>query len=241
LDDDPCGGSEACVTGPMFALIAAASILLCAAPATAEDAIGGDMVVTKGMKPWEGCGECHDLNGVAPNGHFPDLAGQKAAYLEKQLQDFRDGRRTNDHGQMGTSSRELTATTMREVVGYFSALPPPSPALRGEPGAAALARGRLIATRGIRAAQIPPCVNCHSADPKRAFLAPFLEAQPAAYLAKELHDFQQRKRSNDPDRVMEKIAPHLSQDDVDAVCAYLASQKRVPAAARLATGDGLVR
>jgi cytochrome c553 len=227
------------VTRTALALIAAGSVLLSAAPATAEDAIGGDMVVTKGMKPWEGCGECHDLNGVAPNGHFPNLAGQKADYLAEQLQDFRDGRRRNDHGQMGTSSRELTPTTMRDVVAYFSGLPPPSPASPGKLAAAALARARLIVNSGSRAERIPPCVNCHSARPKRAFLAPFLDAQPAAYLAKQLHDFELRKRTNDPDRVMEKIAPRLSETDIDAVAAYLASRKRP--VARVAAGDGDAR
>jgi cytochrome c553 len=90
--------------------------------AAAEDAIGGDMVVTKGMKPWEGCGECHDLDGIAPNGHFPNLAAQKASYLRKEMDDFRKGLRGNDHGQMGTSAREAAGATLDEVKAYCRTL-----------------------------------------------------------------------------------------------------------------------
>lgn len=64
-----------------FALFAFCNWALAPAPALAEDAVGGDMIVTRDMKPWDGCGECHDLDGVAPNGHFPNLAAQKTAYF----------------------------------------------------------------------------------------------------------------------------------------------------------------
>jgi cytochrome c553 len=200
--------------------------------AAAEDAIGGDMVVTKGMKPWEGCGECHDLDGVAPNGHFPNLAAQKPSYLRKEMDDFRTGVRGNDHGQMGTSAREAAGATLDAVVGYFAGLPPPPPAPVTGLSPKAAARAALLVAKGSRADRIPPCVNCHSPHPKRAFDAPWLEAQQPAYLVKELDDFRSGARTNDPDQVMEKIAQVLSDDDIAALAQYLASLPRPLAAAQ---------
>jgi len=188
--------------------------------------MGGDMVVTKGMKPWEGCGECHDLDGVAPNGHFPNLAGQKGAYFLKQMADFRDGRRTNDHGQMGVSSRETTGDKLEQVAAYFATLPTPPPQAAAGLDAADAARARLLLTKGDRAERIPACDNCHGPKPEHDFVAPCLEAQQAKYLEKQLADFRVGKRVNDPDGVMQKIAQRLAKQDAAMLSVYLASLPR---------------
>jgi cytochrome c553 len=184
------------------------------------------MVVTKDMKPWEGCGECHDLDGVAPNGHFPSLAGQSTAYFLKQMRDFRDGKRTNDHGQMGVSSRETTGKVLSEVAAYFAGLPAPQPQPVKGLDAAAVARALLLFAHGSRPDRIPPCADCHGPAPKHDFVAPCLEAQQRDYLAKQLEDFRAGRRANDPEQVMEKIAQRLSDGDIDALSAYLASRTR---------------
>lgn len=225
-------------TGMIGFAMLGASLALAGSSAVAEDAIGGDMVVTRGMKPWDGCGECHSLDGVAGNGHFPDLAGQKASYLRKQMKDFRTARRSNDHGQMGTSSREATGRVLDEVVAYFADLPPPPPVAAKRLSTAAAARARQLLEHGSRADKIPPCVNCHALSPKRAFDAPWLEAQQADYIVKELRDFRSGRRGNDPDRVMEKVARTLSDKDIAALGPYLMSLKRpMPSTARAAVGS----
>jgi cytochrome c553 len=196
------------------------------ATASAEDAIGGDVIVTKDMQPWEGCGECHDLDGVAPNGHFPSLAGQKTAYFLKQMADFRDGSRRNDHGQMGVSSRETVGKVLGRVAAYFAALPPPVPARA--PNRRDATRGHLLAAAGSRADRIPACDNCHGPHPKHDFVAPCLEAQQQGYLTKQLEDFKAGRRGNDPEGVMRKVATRLSEADIGAVAAFLAAQMRPP-------------
>lgn len=218
----------------MLAKLPAAGALLAIsvvwhAAAMAEDAIGGDMIVTKDMKPWEGCGECHDLDGVAPNGHFPSLAGQNRSYFLKQMADFRDGRRHNDHGQMGVSSREAAGKALDEVAAYFARLPPPLPAPAAGGGDAA--RARLLVTAGSRAERIPACDNCHGPHPKHDFVAPCLASQQPGYLSKELEDFKAGRRGNDPRGVMQKVATHLSEADIAALAAYLAARKRPPGSA----------
>lgn len=196
------------------------------AAARGEDAIGGDTIVTKDMKPWEGCGECHDLDGVGPNGHFPNLAAQKTAYLLKQMDDFRTGKRQNDHGQMGVSSRDTTSAVLDRVVAYFAGLPPATPRPAGDLAPKELARAKLLLTQGSHRDKLPACFNCHSTAPKRDYLAPCLEAQQAGYLDKQLDDFKQGKRGNDPEAVMQKITQRLSDSDAAVLSAYLGSLSR---------------
>ena len=192
----------------------------------ADDAIGGDVIITKDMKPWEGCGECHDLDGVAPNGHFPNLAAQRTAYFLKEMDDFRSGKRTNDHGQMGVSSREATGKTLDQVAAYFASLPSPAPQSAAALAPAETARARHLVEQGSPVAHIPACASCHGPKPKHEFVAPCLEAQQGQYLEKQLEDFASGRRTNDPDGVMQKIARRLPERDVHVVSAYLASLAR---------------
>lgn len=209
-----------------LAVLAISALGVPAAVEAAEDAIGGDMIITKGMQPWEGCGECHDLDGVAPNGHFPSLAGQKPAYFRKQMDDFRAGTRTNDHGQMGVSSRELVGDKLERVIGYFAALPAPPPQpLRDVPDSAAARAHRLVA-EGSRVEHIPACARCHGAHPRHAYDAPCLEAQQAGYIVKQLQDFKAGRRDNDPKQAMRSVARLLSDQDIELLAAYLASRPR---------------
>ncbi|MEW8028523.1 MAG: c-type cytochrome [Candidatus Thiodiazotropha sp.] len=47
------------------------------------------------------CMACHGPAGSGnPQANFPAIAGQHAAYVEKALKDFRDGKRTNDASKM---------------------------------------------------------------------------------------------------------------------------------------------
>ncbi|WP_330926856.1 cytochrome c [Candidatus Sororendozoicomonas aggregata] len=41
------------------------------------------------------CAGCHGPGGISPSPDNPNLAGQKKAYLVKQLMDFRTGKRAN--------------------------------------------------------------------------------------------------------------------------------------------------
>jgi len=86
-----------------------------------------DMIVTEGVQPWEICGECHGLDGVSPVARFPSLAGQRPAYIVKQVRDFRDGRRANDGGQMAANASDIGEADIAKAAAYFSALLPPAP------------------------------------------------------------------------------------------------------------------
>ena len=180
---------------------------------------------TAATEPWEPCGECHNLDGISANGHFPHLAGQRAAYIEKELIDFQSGARANDHGQMGVASRALGPKERAVVARHFAGLPDPMPQLLDLNPTDAKRAATLVAM-GDRAAKIPACNSCHGVRGKRNFTGPRLEAQQAAYLAKELADFRAGRRTNDRNRVMQLVAKRLSEAEITAVAAYLATRPR---------------
>ncbi|WP_109121329.1 cytochrome c4 [Azospirillum sp. TSO22-1] len=179
--------------------------VILAALLSASPGAMADTLVTDGAPPWEMCGECHGLDGLSAVPRFPRLAGQDRAYIEKQLRDFRAGRRRNDGGQMSGSVSELTDETIPPVAAHFSAQAPLPASPAGDP------RARRVIAEGDAAAGIPPCRSCHGTG------APRLEGQHAGYLAKQLRDFRDGRRDNDADGAMRAVAARLSDADVEAL------------------------
>jgi cytochrome c553 len=194
----------------------------------AADAAVADMLGTEDMAPWEVCGECHGLDGVSPMPRFPKLAGQRAAYLEKQVQDFLSGARSNDGGQMQTVVTEIPAEDIPRIVAYFAELPLPFRATAAPiPREANLAR--FLVEHGDEEVDLPACRSCHGGEgPSSASTAPRLEGQHGVYLAKQLREFRSGERANDPDGAMRAVARKLSDPQIEALSAYLAAQPRRP-------------
>lgn len=67
------------------------------------------------------CMTCH-LGGFSGQNEIPRVAGQKYAYIVKQLEDFRAKRRTNDAGNMTSVSRNLTDDDIKNLASYITNL-----------------------------------------------------------------------------------------------------------------------
>jgi cytochrome c553 len=175
------------------------------------------------MEPWEICGLCHGLHGVSLVPRFPQLAGQRPHYIEKQFRDFHDGRRGNDGGQMVTITTEIEMEHLPNIASYFAGQPPPPP---DEERKADHTLGKELFFSGR--AGLRPCVDCHetSAHGPAAYEAPWLEAQHRDYLLKQLSDFAEGRRGNDPDGVMQKVATALTPAERAVIAGYLAATAR---------------
>ncbi len=203
-----------------YLLVAAATLLVSAL------ALGGfgraDMVDMTGVEPWDVCGECHGLDGAGNRIKFPRLAGQKRPYIIKQLFDFRAGRRKNDGGQMQKMATELDEADIPRVAEWFTGQTPPWPRLTME-AAPDLARARQLAMHGD--ARISACLSCHSAaSPRllgRSVDAPRVAGQRDYYIAKQLNDFREGRRDNDPNQMMTKIARRLGSADIVSLAIFL--------------------
>jgi len=66
------------------------------------------------------CASCHGANGISANPLWPNLAGQKDAYIVKQLKAFRDGVRSDP--MMSPMAKPLSDADIDNLAAYFSSL-----------------------------------------------------------------------------------------------------------------------
>lgn len=66
------------------------------------------------------CAACHGVAGISSVEAWPNLAGQKEAYLKKQLQDFKSGKRADP--MMGNMAKPLSDTDIDNLAAYYSSL-----------------------------------------------------------------------------------------------------------------------
>lgn len=194
------------------------------------------MIDTEGMKPWEVCALCHSLNGISVMAKFPKLAGQRTPYIIKQFQDFQTSKRINDGGQMQAITTEIDMKNLASIADYFASLLAPPPEVIEAPDQktkAILKTGEEIFNMGTE--KTVPCVTCHQNEKPdklknrqlfEGLNAPWLEAQHQGYLIKQLNDFANSERTNDPDKIMQTIASKLTSDQIEAVTLYLSTTKR---------------
>ena len=95
--------------------------------------------------------------------------------------------------------------------------------------AAVLARGKTLVTDGDQAHGVPACAGCHG--PKLTGMEPGipgLVGLRASYVSAQLGAFRYGTRTAAAPDCMQLVAASLTESDVTAVAAYLASQA-VPA------------
>lgn len=66
------------------------------------------------------CAACHGTNGISTADMYPNLAGQKEAYLVAQLKAFKSGARANPI--MQPMAQQLSDDDINNVAAYFSSL-----------------------------------------------------------------------------------------------------------------------
>jgi len=66
------------------------------------------------------CAACHGQAGISNNPMWPNLAGQKDAYLAKQMRDFKSGARKDPI--MGGMSAALSDADIDNLAAYYSSL-----------------------------------------------------------------------------------------------------------------------
>ena len=153
------------------------------------------------------CFNCHGAGGNSQRANFPNLAGQKPAYLVNQLRAFRDGQRKN--GMMQNMTSKLSNEDINDLAAFFASLDSKSAGGDSE-----------LAAKGQ--AKVTMCFGCHGEGAKGLGVTPQLAGQHPAYLAKQLKAFKDGSRDNGP---MRGIAGMLSDQDRQAVVEYMGSLK----------------
>lgn len=97
----------------VLAVVIATGMISMGSAAIAGDAAAGK---AKAMT----CAGCHGAEGVSANPLWPNLAGQKDAYLVKQIKAFRDGTRSDP--MMSPMAKPLSDEDIDNLAAYFSSL-----------------------------------------------------------------------------------------------------------------------
>jgi cytochrome c553 len=97
------------------------------------------------------CAACHGANGVSVSDTIPNLAAQRAAYIEAQLKAFREGTRkgvglVNPTATMTAVATQLSPDDIANVAAYFASLPG--------------------ADKGAKSAQLPNLAKTHVVFPE---------------------------------------------------------------------------
>lgn len=165
------------------------------------------------------CFICHGAAGESSSPVFPRLAGQNAAYVARQLADYKSGRRKSS--AMQPMVEDLTAADMQALGEWFASRP-----TMGHPVADSdlAGVGRFVYMRGNPYSGVAACATCHGADGHGSTTLPRLAGQHAQYTENQIRQFDKRERTND-NAVMHAIASKLSELEVKAVAAYLSGLK----------------
>ena len=170
------------------------------------------------------CAACHGADGNSVAAANPNLAGQGAEYITRQLQHFKSGIRANAiMGPMARPSRRRTWSRWASIFRSRS----PRAASRKDP--AMVKAGQSLFRGGVAAVGLPACSSCHSPTgagiPKNF---PRLAGQHAEYSYAQLKAFKAGERGADKDgkdvqgRIMATIAQKMTDEQMKAVADYTA-------------------
>ncbi|MEM7280424.1 MAG: c-type cytochrome [Pseudomonadota bacterium] len=177
------------------------TLLVCQAAANAQ---AGD--TQRGRALSETCLGCHGvdtLTNVYPTYKVPKLGGQYADYIAASLNGYKSKDRA--HATMHSQAFDLTADEMRDIGAYFESLGADESTAKGTMPEAA-----------------STCTACHGDTGKGISSAfPSLNGQHADYLAAALSQYKSGERKN---AIMAGFVGTLSDDDIEALANYYASQ-----------------
>ncbi len=169
------------------------------------------------------CASCHGAAGDSAMDANPKLAGQHAAYVQRQLLDFRKLPDAEAPARvssvMNPMVAALTDQDIADIALYVSMQKLENPATAGQENLVDL--GQTIWRGGIADKKVPACAACHGATgagiPGQY---PYLGGQFSGYIAQQLENFRSGERaSNEP---MHDIALRLTDAEIRAVSDYAA-------------------
>lgn len=205
-------------------LVAALSLtaLVLMSPAAAQNAAKPDLAKAKQTAETI-CAACHGADGNSAVPVNPNLAGQGAEYISRQLQHFKAGIRVNAVMQGMVAS--LSDADMAALGAYYSQQKPKTSTAKD---AKLVATAQQLYRAGDAATGLPACSACHSPTgagiPKNY---PRLSGQHADYTYAQLKAFKAGERGNDQagkdqqGKIMATVAAQMNDTQMKALSDYV--------------------
>ena len=163
------------------------------------------------------CIACHGIDGNSPLPANPNLSGQHAGYITKQLMQFKNGER--DNAVMKGMVANLTEQDMINLGSYFEQQ---KQNLLFAKSNGENSLGEKIYRAGVATKGLPACASCHGpAGHGIPDLYQRLNSQHAAYTISQLNAFRLETRMNDNAMMMRTIAQKLTDKEMNAVADYI--------------------
>lgn len=170
------------------------------------------------------CAACHGQEGNSTLTQYPNIAGQHAGYLEKQLKEFKLGMETQGkQGRlepvMSGMAMPLTEQDIMDLSAYFASLPMADNTTLEE----VVPEGKALYLAGDMERGITACVACHGPRGNGTSLSGFpkISGQHADYVKAQLEKFRSADRANDMNAMMRDIAKKLTDEDIDTLSKYV--------------------
>jgi cytochrome c553 len=172
------------------------------------------------------CAACHGADGNSSVPNWPKLAGQHAAYLQRQLGLIKGGERPVP--EMAGIVPSLSEQDMEDLAAYFA-----SQTIKpGVTDEALRASGERLYRSGNAETDIPACMSCHgpagSGNPLSGY--PHLAGQHAVYTEKMLKGFRAGTTWGPEDansKIMTDVTKRMTDEEIKAVASYIQGLHRV--------------
>jgi cytochrome c553 len=210
-------------------LIPVTLLLLIALPATAAET---PAVQDSGKDINGPCAACHgELGQGGKRGEYPRLAGQKPAFLEQQLRNFRSRTRLNIPMLPYTQERELSDEDIRQVAAYLAGITLQTEFPDFKETDDALTRLEAMEKVMIipklagdlangKALYDDECAYCHGGTGRGIRRFPMLVGQYTNYLQRQIDAYLKRERPHDSDESL-GVLGRLSKKDIDDILAHI--------------------
>ncbi|HEX7004547.1 MAG TPA: c-type cytochrome [Trueperaceae bacterium] len=172
----------------------------------------------------EVCSGCHGVDGISTTPAFPRIGGQIQEYLAIQAWLFKEGIRPSP--VMGPVATALSDQEIADAAAYLATV-----STTGEPFAAQdqapVERGATLFHMGNVEAGLVACAVCHGRNGEgvEATGIPQIAGQSPSYLVSMLNTFAMVPDFGDAyPNAMHIVASTLSEEDMNAVAAFLGSQ-----------------
>ena len=185
-----------------------------------------------GRDTYEVCGACHLPSGAGrPDGTFPQLAGQHATVLIKQMADIREGLRDNPTMYPFAKEAMTNPQELADTSAYIQSLciPLDHGKYEGADSAKQVAAGKDLYEK--------QCKECHGANGEgdKDKFYPVIAGQHYKYLLRQMTEIRDGKRRNaNPDMV--KVIKPYTNEQLVAISAYQSSLKMPGAMCKPAAG-----
>lgn len=203
-----------------FFLLFAFVILVSGTAAVAQDKASASAPkpdMAKGAASYAAvCAACHGADGNSAIPANPRLAQQHPEYLQKQLAEFKSGKRASP--VMKGFVANLSESDMADMAYWLASQKAKTGFARDKQLVAA---GEKIYRGGLADRQVAACAGCHS--PNGAGLPsqyPKLSGQYADYIAAQLTAFRDGGRGNS--FPMSQVAAKMNDREIKAVADYIA-------------------